>query len=107
MEIVKEVYALATIEEQKGAATLKGFEGLFQNAVSAILGLAGIVLFLMLIAGGFRYITSGGDPKSAAGARGTLTFAIIGLVVIAGAFLILRFIEDLTGATVTQFKIGP
>ena len=62
----------------------------------------------MLIMGGFRYITSGGDQKKASEARGTLTFAIIGLVVIAGAFLILRFIEDFTGAQVTQFKIiGP
>lgn len=105
MEIVKNVYAVSPISNDP--AQLSDLEALFGNAVSAILGLAGIVLFLMLIVGGFRYITSGGDPKSAGAARGTLTFAIIGLVVIAGAFLILRFIEDLTGAQVTQFKIAP
>lgn len=107
MGIVKTVLALAPIEEQKGAATLKGFEGLFQNLVGAILGLAGIVLFLMLIMGGFRYITAGGDPKNAEAARKTITYAIAGIMFIALAFLILRFIKEITGAQVTQFKIGP
>lgn len=102
MSLIKPAFA-----QGAPAAELSELEGVFETAIGAILGLAGIVLFLMLIIGGFRYISSGGDPKSAGAARGTLTFAIIGLVVIAGAFLILRFIEDFTGATVTQFKIGP
>lgn len=105
MKVVKSVFAQSAISNDP--AQLSDLEALFGNVVSAILGLAGIVLFLMLIVGGFRYITSGGDPKSAGAARGTLTFAIVGLVFIAAAFLILRLIEDLTGAPVTQFKIGP
>ena len=105
MSFIKSAFAQST---PAPAAKLTELQGVFEKAISAILGLAGIVLFLMLIMGGFRYITSGGDQKKASEARGTLTFAIIGLVVIAGAFLILRFIEDFTGAQVTQFKIiGP
>ena len=105
MEIAKTVMAAGSISNDP--AELSDIETLFGNAVSAILGLAGIVLFLTLIVGGFRYITSGGDQQKAQAARGTLTFAIIGLVVISGAFLILRFIQDLTGAQLTQFKIIP
>jgi len=86
-------------------ATLQFFENVFENVVTIILGLAGIVLFIMLIVGGFRYITSGGDPKSVEAARKTLTSAIGGIVLIALAFLILKFIEVFTGVPVTEFKI--
>jgi len=84
---------------------LKYLECIFGNVVTIILGLAGIVLFIMLIVGGFRYITSGGDPKSVEAARKTLTSAIGGIVLIALAFLILKFIEVFTGVPVTEFKI--
>jgi len=95
----------AEIETQNDVATLKGFDGLFENVVQIVLGLAGIVLFIMLIVGGFKYITAGGDPKSMEGAKKTLTYAIGGMVFLALAFLILRLIEQFTGVTVTQFRI--
>ena len=102
--LVPLVYA-AEIETIDGAATLKGLEALFGNVVGVALGFAGIVLFIMLIAGGFKYITAGGDPKGIEGAKKTLTYAIAGIVLIALSFLVLRFIEVFTGAQVTQFKI--
>ena len=52
-------------------ATVGGFEGLFENAIAALLGLAGIALFIMLLVGGFKFITSGGDPKSLESAKNT------------------------------------
>jgi hypothetical protein len=98
------VYA-ANIDTVNGVATLKGLEGVFSNVVGVALGFAGIVLFIMLIIGGFKYITAGGDPKGIDSAKKTLTYAIGGMVLIALAYLILRFIEQFTGAQVTQFKI--
>ena len=87
------------------AAQLVELENVFARVVAAVLGLAGIALFIMLIVGGFKYITSGGDPKRVEAARNTLTFAIIGLVLIALAYLILVFIENLTGAPILNFSI--
>lgn len=87
-------------------ATIKWFETLFSNIVSVALGLGGIVLFVLLLMGGFKYITAGGDPKAIDGAKKTITSAIFGLVVLALAFLILRLIEQITGARVTQFTIS-
>jgi hypothetical protein len=86
-------------------ARLQDLEGVFGNVVNAVLGLAGIVLFIMLILGGFSYITSGGDPKKVESARNTLTYAIGGMIFIALAYLILKFIETFTGVPVTEFKI--
>lgn len=90
---------------EKGVATFKYLETIFSNVVSAAIALAGIVLFVMFLIGGFRYITSGGDPKATEAARGTLTHAVMGLVVILLAFLILQLIKTITGVDVTTFKI--
>lgn len=86
-------------------AKLSDLETVFGNVVKSALALAGIVLFILLIMGGFKYITSGGDPKAAEGAKKTLTYAIGGLIAILLSYLILVLISNITGADVTQFKI--
>ncbi len=86
-------------------ATIKGFEGLFTNVVRTGIGLAGILLFIMLVAGGFQYITAAGDPKGVEQARKTLTYAIGGIILIALSYLILVFIKQFTGIDVTKFKV--
>lgn len=87
-------------------ATIKGFEWIFQNVVVSILSVAGIVLFILLIVGGFKYLTSAGNPESVASAQKTLTYAIIGIVLIALSYLILVFIQNITGANVTTFSVN-
>jgi hypothetical protein len=58
------------------------------NLLSAIVGIAAVI---MIIVGGFRYITSGGNDASVTSAKNTILYAIIGLVVVALAQLIVRF----------------
>lgn len=87
------------------APSLAGIETIFGNAVEVLLGLAGVALFIMLIVGGFKYITAGGDPKGVESAQKTLTYAIGGLVLIVVGFLILRFISQFTNVDVTLFRI--
>ena len=86
-------------------ATLQDLEGLFSNVVNIILGIAGITFFVLLLSSGFKFITSGGDPKALEGAKKTLTFAIGGLILIIASYLILLLIKEITGVDVTIFKI--
>jgi len=58
------------------------------NLLSAIVG---VVAVIMIIVGGFRYITSGGNDTSVTSAKNTILYAIIGLVVVALAQIIVRF----------------
>jgi len=88
-----------------GIATLRGLEAVFNNIVAVSTGLVGIVLFVMLIVGGVKYITSGGEREAAASARKTLTFALLGMVLFVAAYLIMRLIETITGAPVMVFKV--
>lgn len=85
--------------------TIADLGEVFSRGVSSILGLAGIALFVVLLMGGFKYITAGTDPKAVESAQKTLTYAIIGLVIILAAYLILVLIKQITGVDVTQFNI--
>ena len=82
-------------------------EFLFGNIVSILITVAGIAFFFMLIAGGFRYLTSGGDPKAVAAAGNTLTWAIAGMLIILVTWFILLLVQNLTGVCVTIFRISP
>ncbi|QQG47641.1 MAG: hypothetical protein HY044_00965 [Candidatus Woesebacteria bacterium] len=88
--------------------SLKGFETLFANVLQVAIALAGIGFFVMLLIGGFKYLTSGGDPKAVESAKNTLTWAIFGLVAVALAFLILLAIANFTGVTsILNFQVAP
>lgn len=84
---------------------IQDFEVVFNNVVQVAAYLAGIVAFIYLVIGGFRYLNAGGDPKAAAQARATITYAVLGLVGILGAWLILRLIQVTTGVPVTDFEV--
>ena len=93
------------LAQTNNVATLSGLETVFGNVVGVIMALAAIVLFIMLLMGGFKYLTSGGDPKAVEAARKTLTYAIGGLVLIALSYLLLKFIYIFTGANVLEFRV--
>lgn len=86
-------------------ATISQLEDVFEKVVGSALALAGIVLFVLLLTGGVKYITSGGDPKATEGAQKTITYAIGGLLLILFSYLILLLIGTITGVDLTQFKI--
>ena len=87
-------------------AQLSQLNGVFASLLNAIIPLSGIVLFIMLVWGGFSFITSGGDPKKAAAARNTLTYAILGIVLVALAYLIIVVISRFTGVTeILNFQV--
>src|SRR5690554_6186718 len=68
---------------------------------------AGLLFFFMLITGGLKYLTAGGDEKAAGAARNTLTQAFIGLVIVVAAFLIAQLLFSIFGLEgIITFKAG-
>jgi hypothetical protein len=87
-------------------ARLQDIEKIIQNFLSMAIRLAGVALFIMIIIGGFKYLTAGDNPKAAESARNTMTYAILGLVMVIGAWFILKFIATFTGVTnILEFAI--
>src|SRR3990167_3454489 len=64
-----------------------------QAAIRLLLIVAFVAAFVLLIIGGIRWILAGGDEKAVAGARGTITAALIGLVIVLVAYAIIRLVE--------------
>ena len=91
---------------ENGVHEIKDLVSIVENIISIAIRLAGVAAFIMLIIGGFKYLTSGGDPKAAESARKTITYAILGLVLIIAAWFILKFLSEFTGVDLTEFKIG-
>ena len=52
----------------------------------------GVAAVIMIIIGGFRYVTSGGDSSSISSAKNTIIYAIVGLIVVAFAQFIVRYV---------------
>lgn len=92
--------------EDTDVATIGSLSSLFANVIRAVTAISGVVLFVMLVVGGFTFLFSGGDQKKLEKAKGTITNAIIGLVVLVGSFLMLLVIQAVTGVEdLTIFKI--
>lgn len=56
--------------------------------------IVGIVAVIMIIWGGFKYITSGGDSGNITSAKNTIIYAIIGLIIVALAQFLVKFVLD-------------
>jgi uncharacterized membrane protein len=52
----------------------------------------GIIAVIMIIIGGLRYITSGGASEKVQGAKNTILYALIGLIIVALAQVIVHFV---------------
>jgi hypothetical protein len=72
----------------KGSA----FLGVLNGMVLLISRIAGIVSVIMVIWGGFKYVTSGGDAAKVSAAKTTLLYALIGVAVAASAQLLAYFV---------------
>lgn len=70
---------------------------LIDTIITAGLIFAGTVAVFFVIRAGYQYIMSNGDPKQAGTARQTLTYALIGLVIVFSCFFFLNVISTLTG----------
>lgn len=79
-------------ECQQANASGTGFTNLIAKIINIISVIVGAVAVIMIIWGGFRYVTSAGNDSSVSAAKNTILYAIIGLIIVALAQLIVRFV---------------
>jgi hypothetical protein len=66
--------------------------GIIKTVIDLFSLVVGIIAVIMIIIGGLKYITSGGDSGNVTGAKNTILYAVIGLVVVALAQFIVKFV---------------
>lgn len=69
------------------------------NLLSWAFTFAGIICLIFVIFGGFKFLTSGGEKEKVEEGRKTITWALIGLVIIFLSFAIVRLVGSVTGVT--------
>jgi Type IV secretion system pilin len=70
---------------------------IFQSVANVLIFIVGAVAVIMLIIGGLRYVLSSGNSSSVEGAKNTILYAIIGIVVAALAFAAVTFVSSKLG----------
>ncbi len=81
-------------DQNKTANPVTGKNGILYKVTRIISIIAAITAVIMMIVGGFMYITSGGDAAKANTARHTILYAAVGLVVIGMAQGIIALIVN-------------
>ena len=62
------------------------------NVINVSLTVLGMISVLMIVIGGIRYTTSNGDSSALKGAKDTILYAVVGLVVAIMAYAIVHFV---------------
>ncbi len=63
----------------------------------------GIISVVMIIVGGLKYITSGGDSSSVGSAKNTILYALVGIAVVALAEVVVQFVLNRVTSTGSAF----
>ncbi|MEO5950684.1 MAG: hypothetical protein ABIQ04_04505 [Candidatus Saccharimonadales bacterium] len=80
-----------------GPSNTGTLDGGIKNTINVLLYIIGIAAVIMIVIGGLRYVLSGGDSSATKGAKDTILYAVVGLVIAIIAFAIVNFV-------VTSFK---
>lgn len=73
-------------------ASTDNFNTLLTKIINIFSAVVGVIAVVMIIVGGLRYITSGGDTSHVSTAKTTIIYALVGLVIVALAQLIVHFV---------------
>lgn len=75
--------------------------GIIKTVINVLSMIVGAICIIMIVFGGFRYMTSGGESAGVSGAKNTILYAVVGLVVVLLAQAIVRFVFSRTTAPTT------
>src|SRR3990167_3965485 len=90
------LYILTTkfgaLVEDPGIPKVDAYGDTVKIVLQIIFGVIGAVAFLMMTLGGFKYVTSQGNPDKVSEAKNTILYAVIGMVIALVAFSIVTFV---------------
>lgn len=65
---------------------------IIKGIINLLITIAGIISVIMIIVGGIKYTTSGGDAKAISSGKDTLVYAVIGLVISIMSYAIVNYV---------------
>ncbi len=73
-------------------------ESFIKSIITALTGIAGLVATAFFVIGGFKYITSSGNPHNLEHAKRTIVFSALGLAIAIGAFVLSNIVASLASS---------
>ena len=99
--MLQRVYAMVnTNAEDPFSNRFNTLKAVFSVAMNVVIAVAVSLAVIFLGLGGIQYITSKGDAKAADAARGSITNAVIGMVIALGALAVKAIVFGILGANV-------
>ncbi len=95
------LYAISDMTIQSGVnaahgtnqpTDLFGANGIFTTITNVLLFAVGVLSVVMVIVGGLRYVVSGGNSAAVTGAKNTILYAIVGVIVAFLAYAVVNFL---------------
>lgn len=83
------------------------FAKLIPSLVGLLLMVGALVFVFMLLWGAIQWILSGGDKGAVESAKGRITNALAGIVLLLSTFAIVALIETFFGINILTIDIGP
>lgn len=80
---------------------------LISNALTIVFIVAALLVLVYLIWGAFQWITSGGDKEGIGKARDKIIQSLVGLVILALAFLIVRVVGQIVNIDILNLPAIP
>ena len=65
---------------------------IISTVTNVLIFFVGAISVIVLIVGGLRYVVSGGNASSVQGAKNTILYAVVGIVVAISAYAIVHFV---------------
>jgi hypothetical protein len=82
------------------ASEYTGVGSIINNVLPNVYIAGGVIIFFMIIIGGFTIISNAGDTHKIQEGSKTITSAIIGLLVLFGSYWIIQIIQVITGVSI-------
>lgn len=97
----------ATSGDCSGDANTPGVDNIIAAAIKILSSIVGLAAVVVIIVGGFKYITSGGDSNKVGAAKNTIMYALIGVVIAVMAQVLVRFVFDKATSTPPSYTAPP
>ncbi|MBI5077603.1 hypothetical protein HZB94_04455 [Candidatus Falkowbacteria bacterium] len=72
------------------------------NVIKVALSFLGVIAIVIILIGGFKYMTAGGDTEKVKGAQNYIMYGIIGLAIILAAYAISSFVLTETQKAISE-----
>ncbi len=98
--LVQKKAAFAQLDELRDTADVAGLgsetepTAIVGRIIGIVLGLMGIILVVLMIAGGIMWMTSGGNAEQVTKAKKLMSSALIGLIIVIFSYAISEFVVE-------------